>query len=247
MKKVIMLTSVLLCFTCLANAYKNEYIDSRHNFNTTKRIFIEFQNDPSIDQFSINKSYKVYEEKIIKGLLPELRRKGVSVSNIYDLANKISQDTGMNIFYVYQSNPQYANQIKNEYLIKNFDAVWTFNLTSQDVGKDFIPGHTITLPTTERAHYNARYNTPYGPITQHGNITYHGYRDHYIPDKYAPAPFCTVRITMTDLHSRRIIWDRIDSRRRSNDSIFSNSMPEDLYRRIITAYANDARGHFNLK
>lgn len=247
MKKLLLLISVLLSFTCSANAYKNEYFDSNYNFNTAKRIFIDFQNDPSIDQFSINKSYKIFEDKIIKGLLPEMHRKGINFANIYDLSNKITQETGMNIFSVYQSNPQYANQIKNQYINKYFDAVWTFNLTSQDMSKQFVQGYTMTLPTTETEHYNTIYNTPYGQVYGHGTVTYHGQKDYNVPDRYVTAPFCTVRITMIDVHTNRIIWDRIDSRRRSNDSIFSNSMPEDLYKHIITNYANDARSRFKLK
>lgn len=246
MNKILVVAGVLVSFACSAYAYKNEHVDQNHNFSDNKRIFIEFVNSPDIDNFTLGKSAQVYNDKIIKDLVPQMRQKGYYFENDYDLANRVKQETGMDYFAVRQSNPQYALRVKQAYLDKNFDAIWTFNLTSQNMEREFIQGYSLYIPTTEHAYTHRTYNTPYGQVFSNGVITYHGSRRVDVPDQYAPSSFCTVRITMVDLHKKKVVWDRIDSRHRSNSSVFSSSMPEDLFRRILASCASSAKQKFKL-
>lgn len=132
---------------------------------------------------------------------------------------------------MYDSEPEKADEIYHNFVKENMDLVVTAEIMVYDIGSQYFDGYFVNLPSVDTSYVT----TPYGS----GTVTTYGNTPHYMSGGNFPVVYCCVRFTTYTMPDGNAVWTRIDDRAKANKTMFENTTPKDVYKRIIGSWASD--------
>lgn len=232
MKKILSLVLMLLCISFNAYADKQEWIDKSYDFGQSKRVLISL-NIPNELKNGVmeHETSDIFLEKFKKDVADKLITQSYKFKTFADVTNDLNRFYGIDIAYMYQTEPQKAQATLAKYLGENFDMFLNANLLVYDTGSQYQEGYYYSMPTTQTSFVT----TPNGM----GTVTTQGTQQQYVPGGNVPVAYAAVKFELTDVKTSKPVWTRIDDRARANVLAIHNTKPIDLYKRIIGSYFDD--------
>lgn len=223
---------VLLSISSTVFAEKKEWIDKNYDFSKTKKILVVFRTPDSLqDGITEKELQELFFEKLKNGIAEDLLPQKVKFYEFHDLFNQMKLYNGIDVYSIYNDDPQTAMQMINAYVEENIDIQFHVSPLAYDTGSQYREGYFQTLPSQQTSFVN----TPYGTST----VTTYGTKQNYVPGGNIPVVYACVRFDLLDVKTKQSVWSRIDDRARGNPTVFDNTKPKDLYGRIISSYLND--------
>lgn len=228
--KNIILTILLILVTATAYAEKQEYINKEYDFSRAKKIYFHFAYLPNGNGIKENETEDLNFEYLTK-LWSKAKNKGYQFYYSTDIIDIINKEKSINLDEISQKNPEKAETIYQEYIKENMDMTVMINVLAYDIGSQYREGYFINMPSTETSYIN----TPYSSAT----ITTYGTQQQYVRGGNVPVSYCCVRMMVFDMATSNRVWVRIDDRAKVNATVFDNTKPKDMYKRILNNYYND--------
>ena len=101
-----------------------------------------------------------------------------------------------------------------------------------DTGAEYCEGYIYTTPSTNTS-------TVWLPNGQTATVMTNGQAVHNVPGGNFPAVYVAVRVDVIDPQSGNVVWMRIDDRAKVNRTVFDNTKPKDVYKRILGSFIED--------
>lgn len=230
MKKIFLTVLLFLCFTATALAQKQEWINKSYEFDKTNNIMLELYYLPPYNGISENETAEIFIEKA-QNLCDNLIKQNYKLYTPAMVEEAINKQHNIDIALMYDSQPEKADEIYRNYVKENMDLVVKAEIMAYDIGSQYFDGYFVNLPSVDTSYVT----TPYGS----GTVTTYGNSPHYISGGNFPVAYCCVRFTAYGLPNGDAVWTRIDDRAKANKTIFDNTTPKDIYKRIVSSWASD--------
>lgn len=230
MKKVLFLIFLLLIVTSTVFAEKQEWFDKSYKFNQNNNIVLELYYLPQYNGISENETVEIFKDKT-QNIYNNLKEQNYKFFSISSIAEQIKKQKNIDLAILYESKPEEADKIYYNYIKENMDLLIKTEIIAYDIGTQYFEGYFINLPTVDTSYVT----TPYGSST----VTTYGNSPQYINGGNFPVVYCCVRFTAYSLPDGKMVWRRIDDRAKANRSIFENTTPKDVYKRIIGSWTSD--------
>lgn len=231
MKKIILLM-LLFIFSTTAYAQKQEYIDKNYDFSKVKKVYFNFSYLPNANGINENETMELNTEAITK-IWKQAKLKGYEFYGPANIIEMIKTEKQINIKELAKNDIEKANEIFMNYLNENMDVAAQVDVLVYDIGSQYREGYFMNVPSTETTYIY----TPYGS----GTMTTYGNEQQYVPGGNVPVAYCCVKMYVHDFKTDKDVWVRIDDRAKMNATVFDNTRPKDMYKRIINSYYGDFR------
>lgn len=215
---------VLMAYAFPVSAQTQEWMDKGYNFAQKRRIFFDSSIPTTINEIEYHEIDELWEKQIVH-LAEVLKKAGHIVVARNGVADQIKRERNIDLRELERTNPDEAERLVVDTVIKNFDVVLNVEVLYYDTGSEYSEGH-----------YNFTTNSANGTVTPY-----------YVSGGNVPVAYACARFTVTDLKSGKNVWIRIDDRGRANKTIMDHTKPEDLLNRIFKRYASDATKVFTGK
>ena len=217
---------LLLIFTTVASAEKQEWFNKTYDFTKVKRVLV---NDPQIPDklnngITENEILEIFQAKM---KLPD----HIKIISLSALTETIKADTGTDVALLLSEKPEEGKKLLSELLPKYVDITISSKVFEYSMGSQYREGYTYN--TTE---YQTSYVRGYGgsavvqtPVTRY----------HTVPGGNVPVAYAAVRWDVYDTQSKKTVFSRLDDRAKANPTIFNNTKPKSLYGRITADFFDD--------
>lgn len=230
MKKIFLFVCLLLCFTTTALAQKQEWISKSYDFKKANNVLLEFYYLPPYNGVSENETTEIFGEKV-QNIYDNLKKQNYKFYSMPMIAQIIKDQQNIDLAAMYDSEPEKADEIYHNFVKENMDLVVTAEIMVYDIGSQYFDGYFVNLPSVDTSYVT----TPYGS----GTATTYGNTPHYMSGGNFPVVYCCVRFTTYTMPDGNAVWTRIDDRAKANKTMFENTTPKDVYKRIIGSWASD--------
>ena len=163
--------------------------------------------------------------------LLNLKKQNYKFYSMPMIAQIIKDQQNIDLAAMYDSEPEKADEIYHNFVKENMDLVVTAEIMVYDIGSQYFDGYFVNLPSVDTSYVT----TPYGS----GTVTTYGNTPHYMSGGNFPVVYCCVRFTTYTMPDGNAVWTRIDDRAKANKTMFENTTPKDVYKRIIGSWASD--------
>lgn len=241
MKKIFLLTIVLLLFSVSCFAKVTQWVDPSYNFNDAKRVYIklnipEYFRDGSQDM-EMEQAFFPNIKESLKDKLPS----NYEVDSIFTVIEKINAEKNIDIEALYKTSPDEANNIFFQYVKSNYDLGMYVTMIAYDQGYEYVEGFTINEPVTSTSTITDVYN----PMNQ-WRVNTTSTREKRVGNGLFPAVYVTARMDVYKMIDGKPVWSRVDRRERlikplnktTNKSMFSRmsgDFGEMLFKKLTTA------------
>ena len=242
MKKIILLTIILLSLSVSCFAKVTEWIDPTFNFNNAKRVYVylvipNYFRDGAKELEMQQAFFPQIKEKL-KAKLP----RGYEIDSVFKVIERIKNENFVDLETLYKESPNEAGDIFYKFVGKNYDLGMYVTVIAYDKGYEYVEGITWYQTTT----YESTVTDVFHPSRQ-WNVTTTGPRQPIkIGNGIFPAIYVTARIDVFNMNNGKSVWSRIDRRERlikplnqsTNESMFSRmagDFADSLYKKLTTA------------
>lgn len=229
MKKVLFIIFTILFISSNCFAEKQEWHDKNFDFKKASKVLIEFYFLPPRNGISENETEDIFFEKM-SDIYKDLKQQNYKFYVAYNIADMIKEKHNIDIIEIYKTNPSNADELYRSFVKDNMDLVIRTEVMAYDIGSQYYEGYYLTLPSVDTSFVT----TPYGS----GTVTTYGTKQQYIRGGNVPVSYCSVRFTNYEMKTGNAVWSLIDDRAKANQTIFDNTKPKDLYKRIISNFVN---------
>ncbi len=213
-------------------AEKQEWYDSSFDFTSVKKIAVLVTSSERLNIIQYNEAVDLFMEKMKSDLIDELPAEKYRFESGVNIVQKILRETGVDVESIAKANRQEADKIFFDYIQKHYDLFVVWNPLIYDTGAQYCEGYVYTTPSTNTS-------TVWLPNGQTATVTTNGQNVHSVPGGNFPTVYVAVRVDVVDSKSGNPVWMRIDDRAKINRTVFDNTVPKDVYKRILNSFIQD--------
>lgn len=209
MKKILLLTVVLLLISVSCFAKVTEWIDPSYNFNNAKRVYVfltvpkyfkDGSRDMEMEQAFFPKIRESLKEKVPRGYV---------IDSVFKVIERMKTEAGIDLSALYRKSPKQAYDTFLRFVINNYDLGMYVTTIAYDQGYEYVEGIPWNQPIT----YTSTITDAYNPMNQ-WNVTTEGTRPTKIGNGLYPAIYVTARMDVFNMKNGKTVWSRVDRRER---------------------------------
>lgn len=235
MKKYLYMMFFVVCVISTmssAHAEKQEWYDSSFNFTKVKKIAVLFRSSDRLNVLQSNEAADLFMEKMKVDLIDNLPAGQYEFESGGVIAQKIFRESGLDIAAISETDLPKADEIAFDYIQKHYDLFLVWSPLIYDTGSQYCEGYVYTTPSTNTS-------TVWLPNGQTATVTTNGQTVHSVPGGNYPAVYVAVRMDIINPKTGNPVWMRIDDRAKINKTVFDNTTPKDIYKRILSSFIQD--------
>ena len=245
MKKLLIML-LLLVITIPSYAQKREWFDSGYDFTKVKSIAFALKKDDRYSDLVLNEMKDIYYQQIKSGIYDKLNTKCKIVSN-QRLREEFLCDKGISedeINALYNKDPDKVENLFADYISNNYDLYVLGIPIVYDMGTQYREGYVYTMPSVNTSLITF-------PNGQMATVSSNGQTVHTVRGGNFPTVYVSFRFDIVDAKTfnseGKAIWVRLDDRARVNQDVLQNSKPKDVFKRIMSSFAEDFVDVINTK
>lgn len=233
MKKSAILTLLIVLFvTSLCFAEKQEWTDKTYDFSNVKRVTIL---DPMVAN---NIRNGIAEREIDEIFKSKINLSNVKIVDAATVILSMNAEFGIDLMELSKTNPSEAKKIIDENSYKYTDILIRSEVGIYGMGMTYSRGFSYNTTYNQNSDIRGSNGMLVGSIQTPVN------QIHTVEGGNVDTACASVSFRASDVRTGKDVFLKIDKRERANSRRFDNTVPKDVFIRIVDAFFGDLNGKF---